>query len=95
VELLRETVIKIPEEGEYTENINQFFWEHCNKESSHTTAWLNAGLNLGVCKLFSLPESTPLLEWEEVYYDVYENRIGFVKIYFHPEIMDLSLLLKF
>ena len=95
VELPEDTVIKMPAAGEYKENINQFLWKHCGKESSHTTAWLKAANNEEAAKKFSLPPATPLLEWEEVYYDVYENRIGFVKILFHPEIMDLSLLLKF
>ncbi len=61
----------------------------------HTTAWLKAGINPSIAEGFTMGPETPLLEWEEVYYDIYDQRIGYIKIFFHPEIMDLSLLLKF
>jgi GntR family transcriptional regulator len=95
VELLREYVTEIPEEGYYTENINDFLMQHCNRETSYTIAWLNAGLNSEISEKFGLPPMTPLLVWEEIYYDIFDFKLGYVKIYFHPETMDLSLLLNF
>ncbi len=95
VNLLEEIVIKKPKAGLYTENINAFLQEYCRKESSHTTAWLKAALQPQISGRFGLDPTTPLLEWEEVYYDIYDHKLGYIKIYFHPEIMDLSLLLKF
>lgn len=95
VELYKKDMIRMPDAGEYTENINEFLLQHCSKESSHTTAWLKAANNPRVAKELNLPEQRALLEWEEVYYDIFENKLGYVKIFFHPEIMDLSLLLKF
>jgi GntR family transcriptional regulator len=95
VELPEEQMLKMPDAGEYTENINEFLREYCNRESSHTTAWLKAGINPSIAESFYLGPETPLLEWEEVYYDIYDQRIGYIKIFFHPKIMDLSLLLKF
>jgi GntR family transcriptional regulator len=95
VELPDDYLITAPEAGEYTENINEFLHSSCRRESSHTTAWLTAGTSSQAARRFGLDPSAPLLEWEEVYYDMYDMKIGYVKNYFHPEIMDLSLLLKF
>ncbi|MBI9104187.1 MAG: GntR family transcriptional regulator [Spirochaetales bacterium] len=95
VELLQDVVVKMPEAGEYSENINSFLGNHCIRESNHTTAWLKAGLNEEIAGEFGLAPTIPLLEWEEVYYDIFDFKMGYLKIYFHPEIMDLSLLLKF
>ncbi len=95
VDLLEEIVIKKPSVGLYTENINEFLREYCKTERNHTTAWLKAGMQPQISEQFGLDPATPLLEWEEVYYDIYNQKLGYVKIFFHPEIMDLSLILKF
>jgi GntR family transcriptional regulator len=95
VELLREIVTEIPTSGEYTENMDVFIKEHCMTESNHTTAWLLAQHNPVVSKRFSLPPDTPLLCWEEIYYNLYDEKMGYVKIYFNPLMMDISMMLKF
>jgi GntR family transcriptional regulator len=95
VELLRDIVLTMPEPGDYEDNMNDFFREHCTTESNHTTAWLlaeNAGLSGNI---FGLSRSTALLCWEEIYYSVYDQKMGYIKIHFNPAVMDLSLLLKF
>lgn len=95
VQLLRDIVTTIPQAGEYEENINMFLKDHCRTGSNHTTAWLLAENNAGMAGHFSLDPGTALLCWEEIYYDLADRKMGYVKIYFNPEIMDLSLLLKF
>lgn len=95
VELLRQIVTTIPSGGEYNGSMNEFLSEHCESESNHTTAWLLAEVNEEVASRFSLIPDTPLLCWEEIYYNLYDQKMGYVKVFFNPKIMDLSLLLKF
>ncbi|OHD79638.1 MAG: hypothetical protein A3J97_11500 [Spirochaetes bacterium RIFOXYC1_FULL_54_7] len=95
VQLLRDIVTRIPQAGEYVDNINEYLKDHCQTESNHTTAWLLAENNAAMARHFSLEPGTALLCWEEIYYDITDRKMGYVKIYFNPEIMDLSLLLKF
>lgn len=95
VELLKDIVRKMPTSGEYTENMDSFLKDHCSTESNHTTAWLLAEHEPTVAQRFSLPPDTPLLCWEEVYYNLYDEKMGYVKIHFNPRIMDISMMLKF
>jgi len=95
VELLKEFVTTAAPGGEYSGNLKGFFKEHCSFENNHTTAWLIAEHSSAVSTRFGLPGDTPLLCWEEVYYDLSERKLGYVKVWFNPSIMDLSLLLSF
>lgn len=92
-ELLKEYVSQTPEAGKVVDNVSDFLRKHCTRETSYTVAWLTAGQNERIADKFGLEQSTPLLEWEEVYYDIFDFKLGYIKIYFHPRIMDLSLLL--
>lgn len=95
VQLLQQMVQSIPPAAEYSENIDDCLREHCLTESNHTTAWLLAENNAVMADRFGLDSAVALLGWEEIYYNVYDIKMGYVRIYFNPEIMDLSLLLKF
>ncbi len=95
VELLKDIVKSVPLPGEYKENINVLLKDHCITESNHTTAWLRAENAGQIAALFGLDPATALLCWEEVYYDLFDQKMGYVGISFNPAVMDLSLLLKF
>jgi GntR family transcriptional regulator len=95
VELLKDIVVSVPPPGEYKENINAFLKEYCTTESNYTTAWLFAENKADEAARFGLDPSAALLCWEEVYYNIYDLKMGYVKIYFNSAIMDMSLLLKF
>lgn len=95
VELLKEIVVSLPSRGEYEENIGVFFRKHCSAESEYTTTWLMAENKPSEAARFGLDPSAALLCWEEIYYDINDKKLGYVKIYFNSAIMDLSLLLKF
>ncbi|WP_320128488.1 GntR family transcriptional regulator [uncultured Sphaerochaeta sp.] len=84
-----------PEPGEYHDNINKFFLTHCKMKSEHVISWQRAETNPLIASSFGLPPETPLLCWQEVYYNVYDECMGYIKINFNPGIMDLSMLLHF
>jgi DNA-binding GntR family transcriptional regulator len=84
-----------PKPGEYHDNINKFFLTHCKMKSEHVISWQHAENNAEIATAFHLPAETPLLSWQEVYYNIYDECMGYVKIHFNPEIMDLSMLLHF
>ncbi len=94
-ELLQDIVKKMPESGEYQQDMGEFLDEHCTTESNHTTAWLQAECRQDISQRFGISKESPLLCWEEVYYNLFDEKMGYIKIYFNPEIMDLSMMLKF
>jgi hypothetical protein len=75
--------------------MNEFLAQHCTTPSNHTTAWLLAENAGDRGRLFAMEPSAALLCWEEVYYNVYDEKMGYLKVLFNPALMDLSLLLKF
>ncbi len=95
VELLYKHVISLPEKGEYTEVLTESLSKICGVNSIYSTAWQRAGLSPEIASRFALPENTPLLIWDEVYYDLYDFKIGYVEIHFNPKIMDISMKLSY
>ncbi len=95
VELLEEIVVTPPAPGEYYDNMNDFLTEHCRTPSNHTTAWLLAENAGSTARHFGLKPSAAILCWEEIYYNICDQKMGYIKIYFNPAVMDLSLLVKF
>lgn len=88
-------LIESPEAGEFTDSINEFFAHHCTEKSEYVLAWPKAIIKEERAMEFGLEPHTPLLAWEEVYYNLYDEPMGLIEAYFNPDIMDLSMLLHF
>jgi GntR family transcriptional regulator len=88
-------LVSYPKAGIYQRNIGDFFKKHCTMKSQYVISWQKATCSKEVTSLFGLPEDTPLLEWQEAYYNILDQCMGFIKVYFNPTIMDLSMLLHF
>lgn len=95
VELLMSIVKTVPLPGEYSGKFNAILKEHCTTETNHTTAWLAAENAGAQAARFDLDANAALLCWEEVYYDLFDQKFGYIKVYFNPALIDLSMLLKF
>ena len=95
VELLNRYVKCTPETGVYTEILIDSLKRYCDIDSTYSTAWQKAGICPEIALKFQIPENTPLLMWDELYYDLNDHKIGYVEIHFNPEIMDLSMKLTF
>lgn len=67
----------------------------CNLDFSYTIAWLRAVLDKKACDDFNLAIEAPLLVWDEYFYDLFDNLICYNEIFFHPEIMDMSMINNF
>ncbi len=92
VELLIEFIKEMPTEGETEATLSQFLARHCDVDISYTATWLRSEISPTMAKLFSLPEGTALLVWEEIFHDLYDRKICYNTIHFHPDRMDLSML---
>lgn len=95
VELYKKYIICKPESGAYSEIITDSFKKYCNVDSAYATAWQRAGISPEISSKFGIDVNNPLLIWDEIYYDLNDNRIGYTEIHFNPEIMDLSMKLTF
>lgn len=95
VELINKYVKCEPEKGVYSEIITDSLKKYCDVDSAYSTAWQRAGVSSEISSKFGIPPETPLLIWDEIYYDLNDYKIGYVEIHFNPEIMDLSMKLSF
>ncbi len=95
VELLNKYVTTKPEQGVYSEIITDSLKKYCDVDSAYSTAWQRAGIDPEISDKFGIERNTPLLIWDEIYYDLKDFKIGYVEIFFNPEIMDLSMKLSF
>ena len=50
---------------------------------------------MGICRRCLHTDNTPMLIWDELYYDLNDYRIGYTEIHINPDIMDLSMKLSF
>ncbi len=94
VELRNKYVKYKPESGIYSEIIIDALKKYFDVDSAYSTAWQRAGLSPEISSQFDIDPNTPLLIWDEVYYDIHDYKIGYVEIHFNPEIMDLSMKLS-
>ena len=95
VELRNKNVKCKPKKGEYSEIITDSLKNFCDVDSAYSTAWQRADISPEISSKFGIEKGTPLLVWDEIYYDLYDNKIGYVEIHFNPNIMDLSMKLNF
>lgn len=93
VQVLRDALRLIPSARREEMRLTDYLARFCESDVIYTTTWLQAGRDAQSAALFGLPPETPLLIWEELFYDLYDRRIGFNEIFFHPERCDLSMLL--
>jgi GntR family transcriptional regulator len=94
-ELLNKYVKFRPESGIYTDLITDELKKYCDVDSAYSTVWQRAGISQKISSKFGIDPKTPLLIWDEIYYDLFDTKIGYVEILFNPEIMDLSMKLNF
>lgn len=69
--------------------------EFCGKDTAYYATSLKCTKNADVNEYFSLPSDTWLQNWQEVIYDIYDEPVAFVDLYFHPGNMPLSIVLNF
>jgi DNA-binding GntR family transcriptional regulator len=95
VHINKNHLLKYPQEGVYEDNIDSFFQSHCTMGSEYVISWPIAKLDEKIAMSFGLEPNVPVLAWEEVYYNILDECMGLIEVYFNPTIMDLSMLLHF
>jgi GntR family transcriptional regulator len=84
----------IPDHKEIIEDTRLFLEKYCNQDLAHFISKIKPVLNNKIDQDFGLEVNTPLIMWEEILYNIYDDIIGYDETYFNPNIIDLSLLIK-
>lgn len=68
---------------------------HCNQEVDHTLVWFRAvNCNEEVAGKLQIPVGSPVMVWEELLYNFFDEIICSSINYFNPEIMQVCMLRK-
>lgn len=64
------------------------------QQFSHVIAKILACKNHDMADFFGLDKETPLIMFDQIIYNIFDEKIGSSEIYLNPEIMNLSLILN-
>ncbi len=56
---------------------------------------LSCGFNKQAAKVFKVSDTVPLQCWNEIVYDINDEKIGFCKFYMNPEHMKMTIVTHF
>jgi GntR family transcriptional regulator len=93
IEVLRYLVREIPKKELSEERLSDFLSRYCMVEISHTATWLSSSIDPDIARIFRIERGRSMVVWEEIFYDLYDREICFNTIHFHPDRIDLSMLI--
>ena len=84
-----------PSSQKTVKNIYEFINLSCAQEVEHTLIWFQPVLcDEKLAGLLQVPIGSPILAWEEVYYNFFDEPVCSSKSYFQPEQMRICMLRK-
>lgn len=87
---MRYVLSRRKDEIKLTEYLRRFY----QGDITYTSTWFKAVHNPKVAAAFHLESTTPLLMWEEFFYDLHDRQICYNRVFFHPEKTNPSMLLR-
>lgn len=69
--------------------------KYCGLDIAYYATRMCCKTDTDATKVLELPKNTYMQNWQETVYDIYDNPVAFSDLYFHPEDMDLSMVLRF
>ena len=67
---------------------------YCGRDFAYYATHLGCRCEEDACRALQLPSGTVLLNWQEVFYDLSDVPVAFCDIFFHPEHVDLTMVLR-
>jgi len=84
----KEIPVEIP-----TLDLDDFLWEFCHKETSHSlSSYVPMLCSEVLAKQFGFTLPAAILVWKQVFYSVADEKLSYNEVYFNPEIGELIIL---
>jgi len=74
--------------------LSDYLRRYHDEDIVYTTTWFKAVQHLTAEKQFSLVPGTPMIMWEEIFYDLNDRQICYNQVFFKPGRTNLSMLLR-
>ncbi|NCE63669.1 GntR family transcriptional regulator [Pseudoflavonifractor sp. 524-17] len=92
---LPEEVLTLPPEPPARgETLYQWIARFCGRDFAYFAAHLGCQADEDAAQALALPRETVVQNWQEIFYDLSDEPVAFCEVFFHPENMDLSMVLR-
>lgn len=81
-------------EKEVEPTLRSFLEKYCGQDVAHSIAKMKAVDNELIAGVFGLAKQQPMLMWEEIFYNIYDEPLCYNEIFFNPGVLELSILRK-
>lgn len=76
-------------------SILDFIWDNCNQEIVQTSVAVKpSNSNQLESEILGIPYGKALICWDELFYNLLDVPLGFSHLVFHPELVDMRLVIK-
>ncbi len=83
------------QESDNTLSIMDFIWDHCLDEMVQTVVYMEpVNATEKIAKLMDIEAGWATVQWKEVFYNVYDRPVGLSHARFNPDLVDMTLLIK-
>lgn len=89
-----EMLVTSPEPPGLNETLVDWIPRYCNRDFAYYAAHLRCKADAEANWALKLPRETVVQNWQEIAYDLSDTPVAFCDIFFHPEHMDLSMVLR-
>ena len=91
-EMPKKYFIKEPPK-EYHTSFRQYMKDYMSPEMAYHISWINSDIRPDLAELFQ-SEKQVVETWEQVFKDIHDHSICFCRLSFHPEDLDLSIVVS-
>jgi len=74
--------------------LSEYLKQYHRGDIIYTTTWFHAVQDPGISVQFGVEPETPMIMWEEFFYDLLDQQVCYNQVYFHPRETKLSMLLR-
>lgn len=76
-------------------SIMDFIWDHCLDEMVQNVVYMEpVNATKKIAKLMNIEVGQATVQWKEVFYNVYDRPVGLSHARFNPNLVDMTLLIK-
>lgn len=86
---------KVPDPDSIERSLPEFLHKYCGEKTVQSVAKMDAVLpSPTIAETFNIPLTRPVIRWDEVYFNLTDEKIAFCKVFFNPNIVSLSMIRK-
>lgn len=76
-------------------SLMDFIWEHCLDEMVQTVVHMApSNAATAIAELMHIEKGRAMVHWTEIFYNVYDKPVGLSQAKFNPDLVDMTLMIK-